>query len=126
LYMIFGGFVVACLFFMGAFFWHRVPMFVPLALYTFLMCYREWINLEGRGEESLFGYDFSAGYTSLEKDMPSQSPPRKKQNFIQRYLQKRNARRVQREQEQQEAEERRMDELLEKIQQHGKQSLTDD
>lgn len=126
MYMIFGGFVVACVLFMGAFLWHRVPMFIPLALYTFLMCYREWFILENRGDESLFGYDFSQGYTSLEKDVSTPSPKRKKQNFIQRYIQKRNARRAQREHEQQEAEERRMDELLEKIQREGKQSLTDD
>jgi stage IV sporulation protein FB len=126
MYMIFGGFVVACILFMGAFLWHDNPMFLPLSLYTFLMCYREWTILENRGEESLFGYDFSQGYTSLEKDEPRPAPPRKKQNFIQRYLHKRNARRAQREQEQQVEEERRMDELLEKIQREGKQSLTDE
>src|SRR6185369_16378497 len=32
MYMVFGGFVVACVLFMGAFLWHRVPMFIPLAL----------------------------------------------------------------------------------------------
>ena len=53
MYMIFGGFIVACVFFMAAFFLHRVPMCLPLALYTFLMCYREWTILESRGEESL-------------------------------------------------------------------------
>lgn len=126
MYMIFGGFVVACVLFMGAFIWYRVPIFIPLALYTFFMCYREWMILENHGDESLFGYDFSQGYTSLEKEMLTPSPRRKRQNFIQRYLQKRNARRAQREHEQQIAEERRMDELLEKIQREGKQSLTDD
>jgi stage IV sporulation protein FB len=127
MYMVTTGFIISGLMFMGVFIWVDLQGLAFLSVYTFLMCRREWINLEGRGEESLFGYDFSAGYTSLEKDMPAQqSPPRKKQNFIQRYLQRRNARRVQREQELQEAEERRMDELLEKIQREGKQSLTDE
>lgn len=125
MYMITTGFIICALFFVMTFIW-EVQMLGFLAIYSFLMCRREWIMLETRGEDSLFGYDFSAGYTSLEKDMPSHAPPRKKLNFIQRYFQKRNARKAQREQEDQIAEERRMDELLEKIQQHGKGSLTDE
>jgi len=39
-----------------------------LAVYGFAMCYQEWMLLENRNEELLFGYDFSQGYTSLEKD----------------------------------------------------------
>ena len=97
-----------------------------LAYVIYISCRRQWIVLETGGEESLFGYDFSQGYTSLEKDNPQQTPARKKQNFIQRYLQQRRAKKLQREQEQQEAEERRMDELLEKIQRLGKASLTDE
>jgi stage IV sporulation protein FB len=125
MYMVTTGFIISGLMFMSVFVWEMNGL-AFLSVFTFMMCRREWMMLEGRGEESLFGYDFSAGYTSLEKDMPAQAPPRKKQNFIQRYLQKRNARRMQREQELQIAEERRMDELLEKIQREGKQSLTDD
>ena len=37
-----------------------------------------------RHEDSLFGYDFSQGYTSLEKDEAPAPPKPKKQNFIQR------------------------------------------
>ena len=65
--------------------------------------------------------------TSLERDQPSTAPPRRKQpNPLQRWLQKRAARRAQRELEQREAEERRMDELLEKVQREGLQSLNDE
>lgn len=125
MYMITTGFIIAGLMFMAAFFFDSVlPAF--LCLYAFVMCRNEWLMLETRGEDSLFGYDFSAGYTSLEKDMPSQHPPRKKLNFIQRYLQRRQARKMQKMQETQLAEEQRMDELLEKIQQRGKDSLTDE
>jgi Zn-dependent protease len=96
-----------------------------LALAIYVACKQEWITLEMGGEDSLFGYDFSQGYTSLERDQPP--PPRKKQpNFFQRWLQKRAARKMQRQQEQQEADERRMDELLEKIAREGKQALTDE
>jgi len=126
MYMITSGFVISVLMLMAMFFFDQASLLGCLAIYTFLMCRREWLMLESRGEDSLFGYDFSAGYTSLEKDMPSHSPPRKKTNFIQRYIQRRNARKAHREQEEQVAEERRMDQLLEKIQQQGKGSLTDE
>jgi Zn-dependent protease len=96
-----------------------------LAGFIYVACKMEWINLEMGGEESLFGYDFSQGYTSLERDQPA-LPRRKRQNFLQRWLQKRAAKKQQRQQEQQEADERRMDALLEKIAREGKQSLTDE
>jgi Zn-dependent protease len=103
---------------------------VPLLLawFIYLSCRRQWILLETGGEESLFGYDFSAGYTSLEREQPAgpPTPPRRRQSWWQRWLQRRAARRLQRELEQREAEERRMDELLEKIQRQGRDSLTDE
>jgi stage IV sporulation protein FB len=95
-----------------------------LALFIFSACRHQWILLETGGEDSLFGYDFSQGYTSLERE---QVKPRKRRpNFWQRWLQRRAARKLQLEVETREAEERRMDELLEKIQRQGKQALTDD
>jgi stage IV sporulation protein FB len=125
MYMITTGFIIAGLMLMAVFFFDQT-MLAFLCVYTFFSCRNELIMLETRGEDSLFGYDFSAGYTSLEKDMPSGAPPRKKGNFIQRYLQRRNARKLQKQHETQLAEEQRMDELLEKIQQRGKDSLTDE
>lgn len=100
-----------------------------LAGFIFISCKQEWVQLETGGEDSLFGYDFSQGYTSLERSQQQHepaAPPRKKQNFIQRWLARRAAKKLQREQEQAEADERRMDELLQKIQDHGKDSLTDE
>jgi Zn-dependent protease len=89
----------------------------------FMSSMQQLVLLETGGEESAFGYDFSQGYTSLERDRP---PPRRRPNFFQRWKQRRAALRMQREQEQREAEERRMDELLEKVQHQGLQSLTDE
>jgi Zn-dependent protease len=100
-------------------------MFLCLAGFIYFACKTEWIRLETGGEESLFGYDFSQGYTSLERDQPV-APRKKRQNFIQRWLQRRAARKLQREQERVEADEQRMDQLLQKILQHGKASLTDE
>jgi Zn-dependent protease len=101
------------------------PIILGLALFMYLACRRQWIVLETGGEESLFGYDFSEGYTSLERDQPA-PPPRRRQSWLQRWLQRRAERKMRREQEQREAEERRMDELLEKVQRVGMQGLTDE
>src|SRR5262249_39044324 len=96
-----------------------------LGLFILVSCRQQWYILETGGEEGVFGYDFSQGYPSLERDQPP--PPRKKRvSFWQRWLQRRAAKKLQRELETREAEERRMDELLEKIQREGKQSLTDE
>ena len=98
-----------------------------LAFFTYTACKQEWITLEAGGEESLFGYDFSQGYTSLEREEPQQQRPRRKKvNFLQRWLQRRAARKLQKQQENAEADARRVDELLEKIQRHGKESLSDE
>jgi Zn-dependent protease len=102
-------------------FWDPLTLF--LALFIGMTCQRQWLVLEHGGEESLFGYDFSQGYASLEPEPP---PRRRRPGFLQRWLQKRAARRLQREQEQREAEERRMDELLEKVQREGLHALNDE
>lgn len=103
------------------------PLMAYLTIFIFMACAQEWMTLESAHEDSLFGYDFSQGYTSLEKDDPAPAPPKpKKQNFIQRWLARRAARKQREEIEQREAEDRRMDELLEKIQKFGKDSLTDE
>lgn len=94
-----------------------------LALFIYVTCRQQLIFLETGGEESLFGYDFSQGYTSLERDQP---PPRRRPGFFKRWLQKRAALKLQREQETRENEERRMDALLEKVQREGLQALTDE
>ncbi len=98
-----------------------------LAVFVYIACRQEWIALEQGSEEGPFGYDFSQGYTSLERDQVTAVPqPRRKQNWWQRWRQKQNAKRLQREQEQREAEERRMDELLAKVQREGMGALTEE
>jgi Zn-dependent protease len=102
-------------------------LFFALGLFIFFACWQQRVILETGGEESLFGYDFSQGYTSLERDHPSSAaPPRRRLNWFQRWSQRRAAHKLLREQEQREAEERRMDELLEKVQRHGLPALTDE
>jgi stage IV sporulation protein FB len=102
-------------------------LYCALGIFIFFACWQQRVVLETGGEESLFGYDFSQGYTSLERDHPSSAaPPRRRLNWFQRWSQRRAARKLLRETEQREAEERRMDELLEKVQRHGLPALSDE
>jgi len=99
---------------------------LALAICIFFACRMQWIMLEGGGDDSLLGYDFSQGYTSLERDQPVPRRRRRRPSFWQRWWQRRADRKRQRQQEQRQAEERRMDELLQKVQQKGLQSLSDE
>src|SRR5882724_6646063 len=76
-------------------------------------------------EDSPFGYDFSAGYTSLERDDPPPPQP-KKPGWFARWRQAKRARKLQREAAEQQQDAERMDQLLEKIARSGKESLTDE
>ncbi len=97
-----------------------------LAFLIGLSSWYQWRLAEEGIDESLFGYDFSQGYTSLERDAPEPAPPPRRQSWWQRWLQRRAARKIQRELQDREADERRMDELLEKISSRGKESLTEE
>jgi Zn-dependent protease len=122
-YAIYAGFVMTIIIAIAAIAKNEV-LTLCLALFIYVTCRQQWILLETGGEESLFGYDFSQGYTSLEGDPP---PPRRRRvSLWQRWLQRRAQAKRQREQEVREAEEKRMDELLEKVQRGGLASLTDE
>jgi Zn-dependent protease len=99
---------------------------VFLALLIYFCCQRQWVLLETGGEDGLFGYDFSQGYTSLERDQVQAAPPVRRVSWWRRWLQRRAARRLQRETEQRIADERRLDELLDKLHKLGRTALTDE
>lgn len=101
-------------------------LWLCLAGFMYFACRQELWILETGQEESLFGYDFSQGYTSLERDEEEPRPRKKRLNFFQRWLQRRQQLKLQRERERERLEEQRVDELLEKIQRHGRDSLTDE
>jgi stage IV sporulation protein FB len=124
---VFVGFVVMFIVLLYAVIVGEVLAF-GLAIFIYVACKQEWIVLETGGEEGVFGYDFSQGYTSLERDEPvtAAPQPKRKLNWWQRWQQRRNARKMQREQEDRAAEERRMDELLEKVQREGMNALSDE
>jgi Zn-dependent protease len=98
-------------------------MFGFLALFMLYSASMKLMQLEM--DEGPFGYDFSAGYTSLEKD--DEPPPQpKRPGPIARWWQARKARKAAREAEQRQKDEERMDQLLEKIARSGQGSLTDE
>lgn len=102
-------------------------MYLALAVFIYVSCRQEWLIITSHNEDSLFGYDFSQGYTSLEQDLETQNKPARRQpNFFQRWLQQRAQRKMQKEMQRAAEEEQRMDELLDKIQRLGRDSLTDD
>ena len=94
-----------------------------VAVFMLFMAWQALTQLEA--EDSPFGYDFSAGYTSLERDDPPPPKP-KKPGWFTRWRQARRARRIQREAAAQQQDAERMDQLLEKIARSGKESLTDE
>jgi len=120
-----GYFVALFVLFLAALILNEV-LILALALFVGMACYVQQYQLQA-GDETMLGYDFSQGYTSLERDQeanPAPKPPR--QSWWQRWMQQRAERKAKREAEQREADERRMDELLEKVQREGIGSLTDE
>ena len=121
---VYAGFVVAITFFVVSF-WHEEPMLLFMAIFIWYCCQQQYVALEMAEHESVFGYDFSQGYTSLEKDEPA-APSPKRPGPVARWRQARRERKAQREAEQRAADEARMDQLLDKIHRQGKESLSDD
>jgi Zn-dependent protease len=79
---------------------------------------------DGDDDDHPFGYDFSAGYTSLEKT--ARPAARRKPGVIAQWRRKRREERQRRQAEIEAADEQRVDEILSRLHTHGKDSLSDD
>ena len=103
----------------------QVTFIVFMGAILFSFSLHEYLSaqISGQFDDSFMGYDFSQGYTSLEGE-PEPEP--RKPGLIERWKQERTARRREREELQRIETARRVDELLEKIHQQGKDSLTDE
>jgi stage IV sporulation protein FB len=123
LWVIYLGFIYTVLVGLVSIVFNEILIFC-LAAFIYISCRTQLFILETGGEEGLFGYDFSQGYTSLERDSPRLTT--KRTSWWKRWRDSRAARRLQREMEAREAEERRLDELLEKVQRLGMNALTDE
>jgi Zn-dependent protease len=98
-------------------------VFMGLALFMLYESSMALYRLEM--EDGPFGYDFSGGYTTLEKD--EEPPPKPKRvGWFTRWRQARRARKLAREAEERARDDERMDQLLEKIARSGKDSLTEE
>jgi stage IV sporulation protein FB len=102
-----------------------IPVWFSLVLLAILLYFsarqeEERID-EVESEEQLFGYDFSQGYTSLERSTPSQPEPI---GPFRRWLQERRQARLEQQRELEQEEERRVDEILGRLHEHGMESLS--
>jgi stage IV sporulation protein FB len=99
---------------------------IGLALLIELIVRSETRMMEDGGffDDGVFGYDFSEGYTSLESSAAKVRPYR--ESALKRWRRRRSELRRQRRLAREAAEDRRMDEILEKLHTHGKASLTDE
>jgi Zn-dependent protease len=116
----YSGFIVAVLFLIVSI-WKNEAIFMGLAMFMLYMASVKLMELDR--DEGPFGYDFSAGYTSLEKD-DEPAPKPKQPGPIARWRQARKARKDQAAAEQKALDSERMEMLLEKISVSGKASLT--
>lgn len=127
-FAIYAGYISALLFGLVAIMFGEV-LLLCLALFIYVTCRQQQMALEAGLEDMPFGYDFSQGYTSLERGQEGdEQKPRKQRRPgpIKRWMLRRAARRLQREREQREMEEARMDALLDKISREGEGSLTEE
>lgn len=99
---------------------------IGLALLIEWMVRTEARMIEDGGfyDDGVFGYDFSEGYTSLEGSAAKVRPYR--ESAIKRWRRRRSDLRRQRRQAREAAEERRMDEILEKLHREGRTALTEE
>ncbi|MFO0950468.1 MAG: hypothetical protein U0835_04815 [Isosphaeraceae bacterium] len=99
---------------------------IVLALLIELMVRYESRMIEDGGffDDGVFGYDFSEGYTSLEAGTAKVRPYR--ESALKRWRRRRSELRRQRRAAREAAEERRMDEILEKLHREGRAALSDE
>jgi len=101
-------------------------LLLSLAFFTIIVAIMEGFHMQmsESTDDSFMGYDFSQGYTSLERaETRSDAPPRK--SFYLRWKEKRQEARNKREVELQANAARVLDELLAKVHLNGLDSLTD-
>jgi stage IV sporulation protein FB len=111
-------------FFMGLF--NDGLTLITLAILIELVVRSETRMMEDGGffDDGVFGYDFSEGYTSLESSAAKVRPYR--ESALKRWRRRRSELRRRRRLAREAAEDRRMDEILEKLHLQGKASLTDE
>jgi stage IV sporulation protein FB len=88
----------------------------------------EWIQMRTAEalDDSFMGYDFSQGYTSLERSSKHDQPAvRRRPGWIQSFRERRRAAKERRLRLEEEEAQKQLDAILEKVHQHGIDSLSD-
>lgn len=121
--------VALALWIVGLLVWETYPFAsLPLAIFGLFLFFSAKQEAERLHEQDsgdgLFGYDFSQGYTSLEKHYQSQS--RRSPGPLRKWLDARRAARLERQHQIEAEEERRVDEILARLQQTGMDGLSDE
>jgi Zn-dependent protease len=117
-------FLVACVLMRSADYSFAALPFALVGILLFFGAKQEIDRLyDAETEDALFGYDFSQGYTSLEKT----APPRKPQvGPLRKWLEERRANKLRRQQQLEADEERRVDEVLLRLHQFGMHNLSEE
>ncbi|HEX4132013.1 MAG TPA: site-2 protease family protein [Pirellulales bacterium] len=93
-----------------------------LAVFLFFAAKQEAERLqEGDSSDSSFGYDFSQGYTSLERHL---QPKAREPGPLRRWLDRRREERAERQQQLEQEEERRVDDILVRLHELGRDGLS--
>ncbi len=102
-----------------------VPVWLALlllAVFIFFAARVEEAHAESESEsDDPFGYDFSQGYTSLER---SAGPPKRKTGSISRWIDRYRQRQRDRQAAVEAAEEKESDDILKRLHEHGMESLS--
>jgi len=103
-----------------------VPAWLPLSVLAVYLFFHqqpeEDLTADEEADEGLFGYDFSQGYTSLEKKVETPRPARP--GPIRRWLARRRQERETRRRLVERDEEQRVDAILQQLHEQGRQSLS--
>jgi Zn-dependent protease len=102
-----------------------LPAWVPIALLALFVYSHASLEAvrqdESDWEEELFNYDFSQGYTSLERTM---DPPRRPRGSLRQWIANRRAMRQRKRKWQEQEEERQVDSILIRLHEVGLDGLT--
>jgi hypothetical protein len=102
-----------------------VPVWFSLVLLALMLYFsarqEEERLIDANLDDSSFGYDFSQGYTSLER---SNRPPTESAGPFRRWLEERRQARLQHQRDLEEEEERQVDEILGRLHEFGMESLS--
>lgn len=123
--MIVAGFVTAVLLMLGGLIWDWAGLVILGALVLVINLMQSM--QEGSGDyrdDSFMGYDFSQGYTSLERSSGPTTETEVKTSSWQRWKERRQARKLQLDKERQEHDEAQLDALLAKVHEQGMQALS--